>query len=312
VTGSFDAAIAAIDAANADDPNLITVRGRTGPKEILHAELVTAWVRELTPDPSEPLLLAARGHHLRRWTVPRSSYPTGRAGYLRWRRDLHEQHATELGGILAGAGYDDETIARVQAIVRKQHLQTDPEVQVFEDALCLVFLETQLTDIAARLDPAKLASVIVKTARKMSPAGIDAIARVPLDVDARTILDRAIGPVAVVHRYLDAVATNNWDAVAATLADDIERDGPYGDDYRGRDTYAAFLRDTISALSGYELGVERVIAATIGDATTVLVELHETVDAEGGRLRTDEAVVFDVRDDLITRIAVYLQNSRVE
>ena len=37
----FEHAIAAIDAGNADDPNIVTVRARTGPKEILHAELVT-------------------------------------------------------------------------------------------------------------------------------------------------------------------------------------------------------------------------------------------------------------------------------
>ena len=63
----FGRAIAAIDAGNADDPNVVTIRARTGPKEVLHAELVTEWVERLRPDASEPLLLAARGHHFRRW-----------------------------------------------------------------------------------------------------------------------------------------------------------------------------------------------------------------------------------------------------
>ncbi|HVJ97293.1 MAG TPA: DUF4202 family protein, partial [Acidimicrobiia bacterium] len=88
------AAWAAIDAANREDPTIVTVRGRTGPKEILHAELVTAWLDRLRPDASDALLLAARGHHLRRWTMPRATYPAGRAGYLKWRKALHEQHAT--------------------------------------------------------------------------------------------------------------------------------------------------------------------------------------------------------------------------
>ena len=35
------------------------------------------------------------------------------------------------------------------------------------------------------------------------------------------------------------------------------------------------------------------------------------MDAEGGRLRTEEAIVFDVADDLITRVAVYLQKSEL-
>ena len=43
--------------------------------------------------------------------------------------------------------------------------------------------------------------------------------------------------------------------------------------------------------------------------TTVVVELNETVDDGDGRLHTDEAVVFDVDDGLIIRVAVYLQKS---
>src|SRR5262245_29671837 len=106
----FSAAIGAIDAANGADPNEIVVDGVTRPKELVHAELVTAWVQQLRPDASEALLLAARGHHFRRWTVPRGSYPTGRRGYLRWRRDLHAQQASELSELLAQHGYDPTTI----------------------------------------------------------------------------------------------------------------------------------------------------------------------------------------------------------
>ncbi len=150
-------------------------------------------------------------------------------------------------------------------------------------------------------------SVIQKTAKKMSPAGLEAIARVPLDDADRARLERAVGPAAPVHRYLDALARQAWDELAATVAPDIERSGPYGDDFHGRDDYIAFLRSTLTMLSGYELHVERVIAT----GPTVVVELDETVDAEGGRLRTEEAIVFDVVDDLITRVAVYLQKSEL-
>src|ERR1700688_3347258 len=107
------AALAAIDDANGADATLVTVRGRTGPKEIVHADLVTEWVLRRKPEADDALLLAARGHHFRRWTVPRTSYPAGRSGYLRWRKDLHAQHADELGVVLRDAGYDDATIARV-------------------------------------------------------------------------------------------------------------------------------------------------------------------------------------------------------
>jgi limonene-1,2-epoxide hydrolase len=301
------AALAAIDDANAADPTVVTVRDRTGSKEIIHADLVTEWVLRLRPDADEALLLAARGHHFRRWTVPRSSYPAGRAAYLRWRKDLHAQHAKELGVLLGDAGYDEATIARVQAIVRKDGLARAAEnddVQVLEDALCLVFLETQLVEIAARLDPAKLPGVITKTARKMSGAGLAQIAHVPLGPGARRLLDEAFARD-VVQRYLDGLAAADWDAVTACLAPGVERIGPYRDEFRGRAEYAEFLQNTITALSGYELA----IAGMIADGNRVAVELSETVDDGDGRLHTDETVLFDVADGLISRVAVYLQTS---
>jgi hypothetical protein len=200
----FERAIAAIDAANRDDPVSIRVRGTERPKEIAHAELATEWVTRLRPDASEELLLAARGHHLRRWTSPRDSYPAGRAGYLRWRRALHEQHARELGEILARCGYPPESVSRVQSLVRKEGLERpqrastraaeiDPEVQTLEDALCLVFLETQLDDIGGHLDDDdKLVAVLEKTARKMSSAGQAAAAALPLGDRGRRLLGEAL------------------------------------------------------------------------------------------------------------------------
>src|SRR3954451_19164739 len=160
--GRFGRAIAAIDAANAGDPY---------DKELRHSELATTWVRRLRPDASEALLLAARAHHIRRWATPRASYPEGRAGYLRWRRDLQRAPADDVARILTAEGYDDGTIARVQDIVRKRNLARDPEVQAFEDALCLVFVEDQLAEFSTRVDEAKLADIVEKTLDKMSPEG---------------------------------------------------------------------------------------------------------------------------------------------
>lgn len=189
----FAGAVAAIDAANAEDPNRLVVEGTPRPKELVHAELVTGWVRRLRPDASEELLLAARGHHFRRWTVPRASYPSGRAGYLKWRRDLHDRHARELGELLAEHGYSPPVVARVGAIVRKERLRHDDEVQTLEDALCLTFLQTQLGDVAARLDDEdKMASILAKTAAKMSATGLAAAAELDLDDTGRALLRRAL------------------------------------------------------------------------------------------------------------------------
>jgi hypothetical protein len=188
----FAAAMAAIDDANAGDPNTIVVDGVVRPKELAHAELMVEEVLRLDPSATEEQLLAARAHHLRRWTVPRTSYPEGRKGYLRWRAGLKEQHAAEVGEILGRAGYDAPAVARVQQIVRKEGLATDPAVQTHEDALCLVFLRTQLVGVAAQLGEEKGLDVLVKTLKKMSERGLDAAAALELDEPARTLVQRAI------------------------------------------------------------------------------------------------------------------------
>jgi ketosteroid isomerase-like protein len=301
----FDDTIAAIDAVNAEDPSIITVRGRTGPKEIVHAELVTEWVRRLQPDADDALLLAARAHHIRRWSVPRTTEAAGRAGYLRWRKGLHAQHAEELGALMRAHGYDTATIERAQRLVRKDDLaRGDADAQALEDALCLVFLETQLADVAARLEPETLSRVLVRTARKMSDAGRAAIGELPLTPDARRLLEEALA-MDVVQRYLEALFSVDEARIAATLAPDVERIGPYRDIYRGRAEYATFLATTIGALEDYHLAVARYHVA----GNVVTVELSETVSDGDGRLRTDEAVVFDTADGLITRVAVFLQTS---
>ena len=188
------AALVAIDAANADDPNVITVDGVARPKELAHAELMTHWVRTLDPECSEEQLLAARAHHLRRWTIPRASYPDGRSGYLKWRTALKRQHADDVGAILRQAGYDDDFVARVQAIVTKRGLGHARAVQVHEDALCLVFLETQLDELADRMGDDKTVDILQKTAKKMSPAGLEAARGLRFSPSKAALLDRALAP----------------------------------------------------------------------------------------------------------------------
>jgi Domain of unknown function (DUF4202) len=186
------AALAAIDAANADDPNVISVDGVERPKELAHAELMTRWVRTLDPDCSDEQILAARAHHLRRWTIPRTSYPDGRSGYLKWRTALKRKHGDDVSAILRDVGYDDESVARVQAIVTKRGLGQDPAVQVHEDALCLVFLETQLDELASKMGDDKTVDILQKTAKKMSPAGLQAARELRFSSPAAALLERAL------------------------------------------------------------------------------------------------------------------------
>ena len=187
----FAAAIAAIDAANANAPTTLDVAGEKRPKELAHAEMLTDWIRRFRPEASEELLLAARAHHIRRWTHPRSDYAAGRNGYLRWRRELRTFHAEQTAAILQAAGYEESVVKRVGEIVLKRGLGRDDEVQAFEDGLCLVFLETQFDDLSARTERAKMVEIVRKTVRKMSPSAREAAGSVPLSVAGAAIVQEA-------------------------------------------------------------------------------------------------------------------------
>ena len=194
LSARHDAAAAAIDAANAADPTVVNVRGQQQPLALTHGRLAAEWVQRMHPDADETWLLAARAHHLRRWEVPRQTYPEGRAGYLKWRRDQKTRHAHDVAELLQAAGYGTEAIERVQSIIRRDRLSTDQGQQAVEDAACLVFLETQLADLAERLDHALLVDVLRKTARKLSPAGAAAIAQIPLGPAEQALLAEALAP----------------------------------------------------------------------------------------------------------------------
>ncbi len=157
------AAIAAIDQANSKDPS-----GR----ECEYSKRMSAMLERFAPEAPEHLKLAARAQHVERWKTPRSSYPEGKQGYLEWRTFLYQYHADRAGGLLAQVGYDATTIARVKSVVAKKMLRADPEAQLLEDVVALVFLENYLEEFAAQhrdYEEAKFVDILRKTWKKMSP-----------------------------------------------------------------------------------------------------------------------------------------------
>lgn len=159
------------------------VDGARVPWSVHYHSRLLHWVLELDPGASDALRLAAACQHVRRWEVPRSDYEEGRAGYKRWRSDLAKRHAEIARETLEEAGYGEETMGRVERLLRKLGLARDPEVQLFEDAICLAFFENEYVDLAAKHDDAKVADILRKTWTKMSSAGHTAalalIARLP-------------------------------------------------------------------------------------------------------------------------------------
>ena len=167
----FQTALRRFDEENSRDPHSELVDGRPQPRELVYAQWLTDWVLKLCPDASEELRLAARCQHLCRWMSPRDSYPMTRPGYLKWRADLKKFHAQKSGEILREVGYPDDMIERVQNLNLKKNFPQDPESCVLEDALCLVFLEHQFTDLAAKTAEDKVITALQKSWKKMTPAG---------------------------------------------------------------------------------------------------------------------------------------------
>ncbi|NNE17085.1 MAG: DUF4202 domain-containing protein [Myxococcales bacterium] len=164
----LDDALSGFDAANAEDPNTEMVDGQAVPKELIYGQRMSARLSAFSPDAPEAVQLAARAQHIRRWEVPRDSYPDGRAGYLKWRTDLYKRHGEIAGATMEDVGYDTDTIERVKTLLRKRGLKTDPDVQLLEDVICLVFLEHYFHDFAQKHEDAKLIPIVQKTWKKMS------------------------------------------------------------------------------------------------------------------------------------------------
>ena len=158
----LDQVLAAIDAANAADP---------AGEALLYGERMTTELARLVPAASEVLQIAARGQHVERWLLPRGDYPAGKEGYLAWRREQGRRHGLRVAGMMAEAGYDQAAQERVAAMLRKEGIKRDVEVQDLEDVICFTFLRWYFQPFAGKHEPEALLKIVEKTARKMSAAG---------------------------------------------------------------------------------------------------------------------------------------------
>ena len=190
----FSEAIKKIDAANQEDPRSEMVDGRPQPRELLFAQRVYQWVEQLAEDPSEELLLAARAHTLRRWMIPRDRYPMTTVGYHQWRNALAQFHADEAETILHAAGYPAEQIQSIKDFITKKNWPENKEACVLEDADCLVFLETKLSDYIDDWQDTKTLRILQRTIRKMTPEARTRAFQLKLGERERELVHRAANP----------------------------------------------------------------------------------------------------------------------
>jgi hypothetical protein len=185
-------ALAAIDAANGQDPAQADADGEPMAKALLYGRRMSQALNRFKPEASALLQIAARAQHIERWMVPRSSYPEGRAAYLKWRKDLQQHHARRTAEIMRQAGYDEAAIDRVGSLLRKERLKADAETQALEDVICLVFLQYEAAPFIRDHGDEKVIGILAKTAKKMSEEGLAAAARLTLDERLSRLLKAAL------------------------------------------------------------------------------------------------------------------------
>jgi len=190
-------ALALFDAANGEDPNREIDQGAEHPKELLYAMRMSQMLARFAPDASEAVQLAVRAQHIQRWKIPRRDFPKTPQGYQLWRTTLYRYHADTAGELMRQAGYEEDMIERVKKIVGKRGLKVNPETQLMEDVVDLVFLENYLTAFVAQhpeYDEAKWIDILQKTWKKMSSAGHEAaLAKIKLPEHLVPVILKAVG-----------------------------------------------------------------------------------------------------------------------
>src|SRR5688572_29352279 len=188
----FEKAITTFDAYNLNDPHQEEFEGKMVSKELLYAQRMSHRLDKFYPAAPEYLKLAAHCQHIGRWEIPRESYPQDKKGYLQWRSVLKIHHAKLAEQILISCRYEQEVIDKVKALLIKKELFSNPDTQMLEDVICLVFIEHYLEDFAEKHEPKKVVDILGKTLKKMSPRAIEEAAKIPVSEKIKLLIHQAV------------------------------------------------------------------------------------------------------------------------
>ncbi|MCC5938801.1 MAG: DUF4202 domain-containing protein [Lunatimonas sp.] len=185
--------IEAIDQVNASDPNL---EPDGTPRELAYSRKMTQMLMSFEPEASELLQIAARAQHIKRWSIPRDTYPMDRTGYLTWRTKLKKFHGALTGELMHTCGYAPEEVHHVDDLLNKRQLKTDTEAQCLEDVTCLVFLSYYFEDFLSKheAEQDKVVEILRKTWKKMSSKGHAAALNLQLSEKTSILVKRALEP----------------------------------------------------------------------------------------------------------------------
>lgn len=189
---AFERVLSAIDDYNKKDTKSEIFEGQSLASEIIYSIKVSRWVKLLNENPSEELLIAARGAHIGRFEIPRENYPTGLKGYYQWKSYLLQYHSEKVAAIMQANSYSQSSIKIVSDIIMRKNIKTNAEAQTLEDAVSLIFLEYQLLPLMAKTTEEKVLNAIVKTWSKMSTLAHAKALKLPLPTNAKEVIEKAL------------------------------------------------------------------------------------------------------------------------
>src|SRR5690606_7206648 len=94
--------------------------------------------------------------------------------------------------IMRDSSYAEEEVKKVEDLLNKRNLKSDPDAQTLEDVACLVFLKNYIEDFIKQHEEDKVISIVQKNWRKMSKRGQDAALALHMPREARGIIQQAL------------------------------------------------------------------------------------------------------------------------
>jgi hypothetical protein len=111
-----------------------------------------------------------------------------------------------------------------------------------------------------------------------------------------------------VEGFFDRLTAQDWDGLAALLAAEVVRIGPFGDLVVGRARYLHLLRESVP--SDYRNDVHRITYAR--DGRSAFARVTEHLHYEDQELHLEEAYSFLVDDEgLLSRVEVFWQTPQL-
>ena len=76
----------------------------------------------------------------------------------------------------------------------KNNMKEDPDAQTLEDALCLVFFQTQFMELMEKTPTDKMTILVRKTWKKMGPKGREIALQMKLPFEIIRFIEASINP----------------------------------------------------------------------------------------------------------------------